>query len=242
LENQLTSSGGFIVSVLDSSATASYSEITFQNVATLSSLADYDYLAIQEVDGLENIDIIGAGAGNVLWIPLVAPLVPLDPLTLFERSGLADVMAIGDLNGDGVNDIVVADFNTIDVYFGTTAPTDTPTNPPAIPTLSPVAPTVTAPTPAPVASNPDPTTGPPSMTVPTTSGTTDSPTQEGPEPTEVVPPCEPETTIGFLPPLVMEGATVSIIPSETSDAAFHELVVVFVRNFCERKKPLACDV
>jgi hypothetical protein len=80
------------------------------------------------------------------------------------------------------------------------------------------------------------------MTVPTTSGTTDSPTQEGPEPTEVVPPCEPETTIGFLPPLVMEGATVSIIPSETSDAAFHELVVVFVRNFCERKKPLACDV
>jgi hypothetical protein len=167
-KTKLSSGGGFIESVVDSSAKGTPHSIavscltgngqldivtgsttgvelyqntgglTFQKVATLSSLADYDYLAIQEVDGFGNIDIIGAGAGDVLWIPLVAPLVPLDPLTLIERSGLADVMAIGGLNGDGVNGIVVADFNTIDVYFGTTALTDTPTNPPAIPTLSPL--------------------------------------------------------------------------------------------------------
>jgi hypothetical protein len=63
---------------------------------------------------------LGPAQGNVLLISLVAPLVPLDDFTLIETPGLADAMAIGNLNGHGVNDIVVSDFDAIDVYFGTT--------------------------------------------------------------------------------------------------------------------------
>lgn len=90
LENQLASGGGFVESVVDSSAKETNSiavgdltgngqldvvtggttgvefyqntgSLTFQKVATLSSFFDYDYLAIQEVDGKGNIDVIGAG-------------------------------------------------------------------------------------------------------------------------------------------------------------------------------------
>lgn len=254
LENQLSSGGGFVESVADSSAKQTRSiavadltgngqldvvtggggvalyqntgDLTLQKVATMTTLFDYNYLAIQEVDGFGNIDIIGAGASNVLWIPLVAPLVPLDQLTLIERAGSAHVMAIGDLNGDDVNDIVVSDFNTIDVYFGTIAPTSTATNPPVIPTPAPTTPTSTTTTPAPFAFNPDPTTVPPVTFQPTTvppvtvKPTTTPPTQ-GPEPTEVA---APETATTNSLPTVQEtvGATVSD-PSETSDATFRGL-------------------
>lgn len=110
---------------------------TFQKAATFETgtgdycLNDicywYYHIVVENVNGSGiGGDILATNGRNVVWFPQGG----LTERTFISRSGQADTMAVSDLDGNGMNDVVVGKSYNIDAYFGgingTIPPTPSP--------------------------------------------------------------------------------------------------------------------
>jgi hypothetical protein len=105
----------------------------------------YESFVIQDVDGDGFTN-----RRNAVWFPQTSPLQIGSEKAFISTLGDVDVMAVGNLDNGGLNDVVVGDAYNVDAYFGriieTTAPMPSPPQPqPTVATSPSPQPTVTAP-------------------------------------------------------------------------------------------------